>query len=478
MPASDDRPNVVFVFTDDLGWGDLGCYGHPHIDTPNVDRLAEEGSLFTQFYANSGVCSPSRAAFMTGQFPARHRLHAAIMWSELNETRNVAEYLDPDVPTVTGLLQDAGYDTAHFGKWHLGGGADAPDIPDYGVDTYRTTGSEDTDTTWDASGEYFRANSTEYIVDEAIEFLSERNSDDPFYMNLWTLLPHATLHPTEEQKGPYEEFSTPPIGEDAEASYDGAMTLYYSSVTAIDRQVGRLMDALDDMGLADDTILVFSSDNGPEEIHIENSSHTGVGSTGPFRGCKRSLYEGGLRMPFVVRWPGEVPAGRVDDESILSGVDWLPTLCDLAGVDLPDGFTPDGESVADVWRGATRERSDPLLWEWRYGITGDLADTSPTLAIRDGDWKLLMNPDRSRVELYDVPNDPMEMDDRSAVRPDLRDALAEEVLAWWDEIPDGPVHERAGYQDYPWPGEDSFDYITPHRESRTYVPQDERFDLE
>jgi len=438
------RPNFIFVLADDLGWGDLRCYGHRHIRTPNLDRLARQGTLFTQFYVNSAVCSPSRAAFMTGCFPARLRIHGHLARPQQNAARGMPNWLDAAVPAVTRLLQRAGYATAHFGKWHLGSGQGAPDPGAYGIDVHRTLNSNGPGFE-QQSDPYFRAKSTALFVDEAIKFI-EANRDKPFYINLWTLIPHATLHPTEEQMKPYRRFAP-----GRNVPYKGAMQIYYATVANLDQEVGRLMKKLDELGLADNTVVFFSSDNGPEDIHIRNASHSGVGSPGPFRGRKRSLYEGGVRVPFIVRWPKGVPSGRVDDTSVLAGVDFLPTVCRLAGVELPKGFRPDGEDVSDILRGKPRPRTKPILWEWRFGIFGYAYHRSPMLAIRDGDWKLLMNPDRSRVELYNIPQDRLELNNLAERYPGVVERLSQRVLAWQKTLPKGPVSSAAGRSDYRWP---------------------------
>jgi len=184
--------------------------------------------------------------------------------------------------------------------------------------------------------------------------------------------------------------------------HKSAAQVYYASVTDLDTQIGRLLNEMETLGLADNTLVLFSSDNGPEDIHLRDAGHSGIGSAGPFRGRKRSLYEGGVRLPFLVRWPGKVPSGRVDDKSVVAAVDFLPTLCKLAGVKLPRDLQPDGEDTSDILQGQSRQRVSPLLWEWRFRIFGHIWHHSPTLAIREGDWKLLMNPDRSRVELFDT----------------------------------------------------------------------------
>ena len=441
--AKGNRPNFVFIFADDLGWGDLGCYGNRQIKTPNLDRLAEKGLLFAQFCVNGSVCSPSRTAIMTGHFPARHGVHGHFATNQQNKARGMPNWLDPKVPTVTGLLKGAGYITGHFGKWHLGSGDGAPTPGAYGIDQHVTRTSSGPQLTG-TDDPYFRAKSTAQIVDRTIDFI-ENNRNKPFYVNVWTLLPHATLHPTDEQMKPYQRYA--PRG----VPYKGAKQIYYASVSDLDRQIGRLIDKIDELGLAENTLIAFSSDNGPEDFDIGNAVHSGIGSAGPFRGRKRSIYEGGVRMPFIVRWPGHTPAGKVDDTSVVAGVDWLPTICSLAGVKLPDDLNPDGEDMSQAILGKPRSRTKPLMWEWRFRVFGDMAHKCPMLAIRDGKFKLLMNPDRSRVELYDIPADPTELDNLAVQHPDVVKRLSEKLLKWQATLPPGPVEQVAGSNAYPWP---------------------------
>jgi arylsulfatase A-like enzyme len=442
--ASPGRPNIVFILADDLGWGDLSCYGHERLKTPNLDRMAQQGTLFTQFYVNGSVCSPSRCAFMTGQYPARHRIHGHFAEHEQNARRGMSSWLDPAVPNVAALLKSVGYATAHVGKWHLGGGPGAPDPTAYGFDEAKTLVSNQR--VWTEPADVFWPKSTALFVEEALRFI-RAHRDRPFFVNLWTLLPHAPLNPTDEQMEPYLRFSW---GQGVH--HKSAETIYYASVGDLDQQVGRFLRELDAMGLADNTLVIFSSDNGPEDIHITNAGHSGVGSAGPFRGRKRSLYEGGVRTPFIVRWPGRVPAGRIDTGSVLSGVDLLPTVCKLVGIEPPTGHALDGEDVSDVLLGRSRPRRTPLMWEWRFRIFGEPFHRSPILAIRDGNWKLLLNPDRSRIELYDIPQDPTELNNVAGQHPEIVQRLAERVLAWQKTLPAGPVEPAAGKADYPWPG--------------------------
>ena len=443
--AAERPPNFILIFCDDLGWGDLPAYGHRNVSahggwivrgelkTPHIDRMAKEGTLFTQFYVASGVCSPSRAAIMTGKFPGEVGIHDYLASEELNSARGCVNYLDPEIPTVTSLLQDAGYATAHFGKWHLGGRTGAPPPQEYGIDLYDDC----------RSGAGGRVTSSAQIADAAIEFM-EQHREAPFYINAWLYDPHSPLHPTDEMLAEYEDLA-PRWGE-----HFGSLQVWYSVLGYIDKQVGRILDRLDELGLSENTLVVFSSDNGPESGLIPFVSHYGnASSAGPFRGLKRSLYEGGIREPFIVRWKGHAPADGVNSETVFSGVDWLPTVCRLAGLEAPPNIR--GEDLSRSLRGEPVSRSAPLMWENRFPVYGHVLDKSPMLAIRSGRWKLLMNPDRSRIELYDVPNDPSEIDNLASHERNIVRRLSRQLLAWQKTLPPGPVDPAAGRAQYAWP---------------------------
>ena len=455
------RPNFIFFFTDDQGWEDLGCFGHPYLKTPNIDKLARDGMRFEQFYVCNPVCSPSRTAFMTGHYPARHHIHRHLASRAHNARNKMPDYLDPKAPNVTSVLKQAGYVTGHFGKWHLGSLKGAPEPGRYGIDEYRTLVGVGPG--WDRNGnrtpsdlalksynsctikDRLWTHSAHLFVDEAVAFL-KKHKDKPFYLNLWMMLPHAPNRPTAKQLAKYSGLKARP--EDFKSwmrqyaarakNLEQQMKTYCAVVSSIDKAFGRLMDKLDELKLTDNTLVFFTSDNGPEDYHIGNVRNSGMGSPGRFRGRKRSLYEGGVRMPCIARWPGRVPAGKVDKTSVIAAVDWLPTVCGLAGVKLPD-IKPDGEDISDVLQGKgignKRARKKPLFWEWRGGIAGNQEYRPPTLAIRDGDWKLFANADGGRKELYNIPKDPEERHNVAGRKPDVTARLLPKLLAWKKTLP-------------------------------------------
>ncbi|MDZ4290059.1 MAG: sulfatase-like hydrolase/transferase, partial [Prosthecobacter sp.] len=254
--ADSPRPNVLFILADDLGWGDLSCYGNTVHKTPNLDKLAAGGTQFTQFYVNGSVCSPSRCAFFTGQYPARHRIHGHYATKQQNDARGMSHWLEPKAPNVARIFHASGYATAHIGKWHLGNDAQGPAISEYGFD-FVGSGEGGADVKKDDP--YYRAHSTALFVDEALKFIGEHQAW-PFYLQLCTLVPHATLNPTPEQLQPFERLSA------VNQPHKSAQAIFSASVNDLDQQVGRLLEGLKTMGIEENTIVIFSSDNGPEEI--------------------------------------------------------------------------------------------------------------------------------------------------------------------------------------------------------------------
>ncbi len=439
-------PNIIFIFADDLGWGDLGCYGSSNMETPALDKLASEGTLFTQFYVAGSVCSPSRAGIMAGQYPARNRVFGHFATSKMNEQRNMPDALNPEQAMLTDVIKGAGYTTAHFGKWHLGN----INPGEYGIDEF--TIDRETDMTYDILDIWSpgaRPTSTKKILDETLAFI-EKQDKKPFYANVWLADVHATLNPSKEQMDRVLEktkWSWPRKG----IEYTAAEQVYLACLLEMDTQIGLFLDKLDQMGLRENTLIIFSSDNGPEDYQIPNSRHSGVGSAGPFRGRKRSIYEGGIRVPFIVSWPGKVPSGKINDQSVLNGVDLLPTLAAITGATTPDKQFVDGEDMSDVWLGSNRDRTKELYWEWRYQVFGHMVNRPPMIAVREGDYKLLVNPDGSRGELYNIVIDPSELNNLVQIESELAKELTQKAITWFYELPESPWDESAGKNNWNWP---------------------------
>ena len=358
------QPNVVLVFIDDMGWGDFSCFGNEDAQTPNVDRLAAEGIRFEQFYVNSPICSPSRTAISTGQYPQRWRITSYLNNRKDNKRRGMAQWLDPKAPMLARSLQSAGYATGHFGKWHMGGQRDvndAPPITDYGFDESLTNfegmgpkllpltlkpGQEEPGKIWAKAenlGEGFRwmqrSEITTGFVDAALPFIDQAVADGkPFYINLWPDDVHSPFWPPVETWG------------------DGSKRrLYLSVLEAMDQQLGRLFNRVrNDPKLRENTLILVCSDNGPE---------LGAGRAGPFRGHKTHLYEGGVRSPLVAWGPGILKKeGFVDRVSVFSAIDLTPTLLSLTSTSAPEAVEFDGESLVSALVGEGGSREAPIFF--------------------------------------------------------------------------------------------------------------------
>jgi arylsulfatase A-like enzyme len=433
VSAEPPRPNIVFIYADDWGFGDLACHGHPHLKTPNLDRLAREGTDFLQFTVCNPVCSPSRTAIVTGQYPARHGVHQHFAGHAENVARNMPDWLDPKAPLLPRVLHDAGYATAHYGKWHLsgqGGGITAPLPAEYGYDDAAVwtgpgrsvfEGSSVEKQAGDAHDKVGAAFQTIAATDNALRFIRSVK-DRPFYVNLWIHETHHLVAATEEDKEAYPETAEP-------------QRTYYAAVTRADKQIGRVLALLDELKLADHTLVIFSSDNGPENSHAEPNQkfYHSVGSTGGLRGRKRSLYFGGVNVPFIVRWPGVVPAGRTDKTSVLAGVDVMPTLLAALDIDAPAGYQSDGVNVLNAFKGAPFQRDAPVFWEWR-GPHSQEADW-PTHALRDGDHVLLHDETFARVELYNVIADRSQQQNLAGQKPEMVTSLKSKLDVWRATLP-------------------------------------------
>lgn len=422
-PAAAQRPNIIVVLTDDMGIGDVGCYGGHQVPTPNIDRLASEGTRFMQYYTASPICSASRCGIITGMYPARWRITSYLQTREGNAGCEMADFLDPKAPALPRMMKAAGYATAHFGKWHLGGGRDvhnAPKFAAYGYDENASTWESPepdpnltaSDWIWCDHDKVKRWDRTAYFVDKTLDFLDRHRNSGPCFINLWP-----------------DDVHTPWVPDAASDQKDTPKN-FHPVLAEYDKQIGRLLDGLKARGLEENTLVIFASDNGPLP------TFQGTRALG-FRGSKLELWEGGIRMPFIVRWPGHVPAGRVDQDSLLSAVDLFPTLCAIAGAKVPAGTPLDGFDISSALTGGTYARSTPIFWEYgrnqQYFKVGP--DQSPNLAVRRGNWKLLINADGSKVQLFDLAQNDREQQSLAADHPALTKELTQLVLQWRDTWP-------------------------------------------
>lgn len=418
------RPNILIINTDDMGIGDLSCYNDGWVKTPNMDTFARQGLRLNHFYSAAPICSPSRAGLITGRFPAEVGLRTFLHTRKHNAGWNQSDYLDPKNPSMARAMKEAGYRTGHFGKWHVGGGRDvtnAPGLPAYGFDEYASTWESpdpdpnltaNPDWIWSPNDPVKRWDRTSYFVDKTLDFL-KRNKGKPCFVNFWP-----------------DDMHTPWVHDEA-AQTDNktwqSRKNFERVLAEYDRQIGRLLDGLRELGLEENTIVILTSDNGPMP-NFKQARSLGL------RGFKGSLYEGGIKMPFIIRWPGKIKPGTVNDRSVVCAVDLFPSLCALAGAALPAGATFSGEDMSRALLGEEHARKGDLLWE--FGQTEMRGkpprhNKSPHLAIRRGGMKLLANDYDDKVELYDLAADPLEKNNIAGDHPALVKTLKEELLKWW-----------------------------------------------
>jgi arylsulfatase A-like enzyme len=417
-----DKPNIIFILADDLGRGDLGCYGQKKIRTPNLDRMAAEGTRFTQAYCGTSVCAPSRCALMTG----RHIGHAIIRANREYKPEG-QEPLPAGTFTVAALCRDAGYKTAAFGKWGLGF-LDSTGAPDkmgfdffFGYNCQRQAHNYYPDHLWrnrervELDGKTY---SHDLIAREALRWV-RANAGSPFFLYLAFTIPHA-------------QYQVPDLGPYADETWPEPMKKYAAMVTRMDADIGRLLALLKELGLDEKTLVMFASDNGQDNKNCLELFQ----SNGPHRGSKRTMYEGGIRVPGLARWPGRIKPGTVNTTS-WAFYDFLPTVADLIGQPLPDGVKTDGISIAPaLLRGETMRR-EFLYWE--------LHEPRFMQAVRLGDWKAARHGPGAPIELYDLAKDISETRDVAAEHPDIvqrADAILKrehiESALWPDKAPAKP----------------------------------------
>lgn len=431
------KPNIILVFIDDMGWGDLSCFGNTDAATPHIDRMAAEGIAFEQFYVNSPICSPSRVAISTGQYPQRWGITSYLAHRADNEKRGIENWLDPNAPMLARSLQESGYATGHFGKWHMGGQRDvdeAPPISAYGFDEALTNfegmGAKLLPLTmkpeWDAPRRIWedaerlgnpvtwmqRSEITGGFVSAAIDFIDRAQvNDKPFYINLWPDDVHSPFFPPVDRWG------------------GNKRELYLSVLESMDRQLGVLFDHVrSNERLRENTLILICSDNGHEP---------GAGKAGPFKGCKTNLFEGGIRSPLIAWGPGFIDhAGVRNRDSVFCAIDLVPSLVHFAGVPNPPSVEYDGEDVLSTILGRSdASREAPIFWSRPpdrknfYGF-----ENLPDLAIRAGDWKLLCDYDGSRPMLFNLEDDLSESNNLASSHTDKVEGLVRLALEWYADV--------------------------------------------
>lgn len=455
-------PNIIYIMADDLGYGDLGCYGQPYVETPNIDRMATEGMRFTQAYAGSPVSAPSRAALMTGQHTGHTlirgnkgyaRQSKPIMYGNNKDWSLVGQHpLDPNHKILPEMMKDKGYRTSMFGKWGCGyeGSVSAPEkrgfddfygyicqttahlyFPNFLNEFCRERGDTATrrivledNIKWPMFGDGYE-NRTQYSADlihqHAMAWLDKQDAEHPFISFLTYTIPHAELvQPRDSLLGHYKQkfFEDKTWGGKPGARYnptEHTHAQFAAMISRLDIYVGQILEKLKEKGLDDNTIVIFTSDNGPHEEGGADPAF--FGRDGKLKGLKRQCYEGGIRIPFIVRWPGHIKAGTTTDQMI-AFYDIMPTLCEAVGIKnfkqrytnkrlAGDGF--DGISFMPTLLGQPQREQHPYLY-WEYSETDQFA-------VRMGNWKLVVI--KGKPHLYDLAADIHEDHDLAAERPDM-----------------------------------------------------------
>lgn len=450
LPAVAERPNIVFILADDLAWSDLGCYGNRIHDTPNIDRLAKAGMRFTQAYAPAPICSASRAAILTGRTPARLNFEFVTKNEPGRQQLDVPLQSPPftlnlqlDEVTMGEALSDAGYATGFFGKWHvnqhyksyLGWSPSHGPLKqgfgkgssDFGGHPYAYRADRSLRNAVVPDGEF----PGDALIDQAADFIQAKR-ETPFFLYLSQYFVHDPVHTRCEWLNRKYRNRLPPNAPEIRASY-GAM------VETLDHLVGRTLDAIDKAGLADNTLVVLTSDNG---------GHPNYTSNAPLRGSKWNLYEGGIRVPLIARWPGRIRPGSRSD-AVVHACDLLPTFCQVAEAELP-GTQLDGVSVVPHLMNTSTavERRRPLVWHFPYyhpekrfaespqdiGVADFVtSQTRPHSAIRSGKWKLLHFYEDDRVELYDLTSDVSEQANLTEQVPEVASRLKSQLTAYLEQ---------------------------------------------
>ena len=403
------RPNVIFILADDLGWGDLSCYGRPDYRTPNLDRLASQGMRFTNAYSASAVCTPTRCAFITGRYPGRLKIGLV---EPLPATNHLVG-LDPDHPTIASLLKANGYTTALIGKWHLGfrpeWGPNAHGFDEFfgvlaGAADYHLhkNGLGQPDLYENLTPVERNGYLTDLLTDRAVSYITRRRTA-PFYLSLHYTAPHW---PWQDRKGGERVNFTDKTIEPVKMGRGGSLKLYAEMMRSLDDGVGRVMKALKTAGVDRNTLIIFTSDNGGERFSYE----------WPFSGEKGDLLEGGIRVPGIMRWPGIIPVNRVTSQMAIT-MDWTATILAAAKTQPANGYPLDGIDLLPILKGGTDVRDRTFFW--RIG-TQD--------AVREGKWKYFRNG--AERKLFDLSVDQHEQADFSAANSDVLERLSAAFLNW------------------------------------------------
>lgn len=427
------RPNIIYIMADDLGYGDLSCYGQKKFQTPHIDRIAQQGVKFTDYYAGSTVCAPTRCVLMTGM----HTGHAYVRGNRSAKPEGQAP-MPRDIITLPRLLKQAGYATGMFGKWGLGAPGSESDPVEhfdtfYGYNCQREAHSFYPDHLWHNDQKILldgKTYSADLIKDQLLQFVKDHR-DEPFFAYVPFTIPHAAMHVPDEDHAPWRKKW--PQFEDKIGKYRGPqvqnpIAAFAGMVTRMDRHVGELLDLLDELGIADNTLISFTSDNGPHKEGGHNPKF--FDSNGPLRGHKRDLYEGGIRVPFVARWPGEIPPGTVVSTPVAMW-DVLPTCLEIAGVESPEGIDGISYLPSLVGNHEQQKRHEYLYWAF-YEQGGKQA-------VRWGQWKGVRrnvgkHPE-SRPELYDLTTDLEERNNLADQYPEIVKTIEDQMRAAHQDSP-------------------------------------------
>jgi arylsulfatase A-like enzyme len=437
-----ELPNIVLIYTDDLGYGDLGSYGHPVIQTPHIDKLAKEGIKLTNYYAPSALCSPSRAGLLTGRTPYRTGIKSWI-------PENSGVYLHDSEITLAELLKGRGYRTALIGKWHLNSGLDKENEPQpqdqgfdyaYGHNAFQTPTNRNPDNIYrngQALGEV-KGYTADIYADEAINWLRQQKPGVPFFLFLNPAEPHTTIENPPEYNDRYKNFirgKVVPIASGATIPKDKLVPRgpgeYYANITYLDSQLGRVLDEIDSRGLRENTIVIFTSDNGPVTTDWRRWWETNAhGSTGGLKGRKHELYEGGIKVPAIVRYPGVTTAGSVSDQAVI-GMDLFTTLIEMTGAEIPDDRPIDGINIEHILRGL---KSTERVMFWALP-----SDTEAEYVIRKGDWKLLADENYRAIDLFNLAEDQLEFFNLVHEKPMIVEQLLQLMMEKLKSIENDPI---------------------------------------